>query len=236
MERRQILVIEDDEAIREGIADALSFAGFMPIQAGDGDIGLEMALRVHCDLILLDLVLPGVDGLDILSQVRSLRPTMPVIILTAKGEEKDRVKGLRLGADDYVVKPFSVQELLARIQAVLRRSPERPASIAHVDVPGGRVDFERREVRFADGERRELSEKEAELLAYLAGHAGRAVSRDEILTRLWHIRPEHVRTRTIDMHVTRLREKLRDDPAAPSVIVTVRGRGYMFGRDGGEAP
>jgi DNA-binding response OmpR family regulator len=234
MLRRQILVIEDDAAIREGIADALTFAGYEPIEAGDGHAGLEMALRVDCDMILLDLVLPGPDGLEILGQVRSVRPTMPVIILTAKGEEKDRVRGLRLGADDYVVKPFSVQELLARIQAVMRRSPERPASVGQVDVPGGRVDFERREVRFANGDRRELSEKESELLGYLVGHAGRAVSRDEILTRLWHIRPEHVRTRTIDMHVTRLREKLRDDPAAPKVIVTVRGKGYMFGEDGGD--
>jgi len=229
MTRRQILVVEDDAAIRTGIVDALEFAGYQPIEAGDGDAGLEKALRDDCDLILLDLVLPGTDGLEILRRTRAARPTMPVIILTAKGDESDRVTGLRLGADDYVVKPFSVQELLARIQAVLRRSPERPKALPAVDVPGGRVDFERREVRFTDGQRRELSEKEADLLQYLAGHAGRAISRDEILSRLWHISPDHVRTRTIDMHVTRLREKLRDDPAAPRVVVTVRGKGYMFG-------
>jgi DNA-binding response OmpR family regulator len=232
MERRQILVVEDDGAIREGIADALRFAGYDPIECARGDDGRDLALREDCDLLLLDLVLPGLDGLDVLREVRASRPTLPVIILTARGEETDRVKGLRLGADDYVVKPFSVQELLARIQAVLRRSPERPMAVGEIEIPDGHVDFARREVSFADGERRELSERESELLQYLAANAGRAISRDEILTRLWHIPPENVRTRTIDMHVTRIREKLRDDPARPRVVLTVRGKGYMFGESG----
>jgi len=128
-----------------------------------------------------------------------------------------------------MVKPFSVRELMARIEAVLRRSPGRPLDVRELDVPGGVADLARCEVRFEDGERAELSEREVELLRYLAANRGRAVSRDEILSRLWHISPDHVRTRTIDMHVTRLREKLRDDPAAPRVVVTVRGKGYMFG-------
>jgi len=129
MKRARILVIEDDGAIRRGIVDALEFEGYTTHEAGEGTEGLRMAVQVDCDLILLDLVLPGADGLQILKEVRSARPALPVIILTARGDEEDRVRGLRLGADDYVVKPFSVKELLARVDAVLRRSPERPSDV-----------------------------------------------------------------------------------------------------------
>lgn len=226
--RRKILVVEDDAAIREGIVDAMQFAGFECLEAFDGETGLDAALEAECDLVLLDLVLPKRDGLEILDQVRRARPTLPVIILTARGEEGDRVKGLRLGADDYVVKPFSVKELQARVDAVLRRSPERSGPVERVAVPGGVADLARREVRFDDGDRLELTEREAELLRYLAANPGRAVSRDEILTRVWRINPRGVETRTIDMHVVRLREKIRDDPADPKTIRTVRGQGYMF--------
>jgi two-component system alkaline phosphatase synthesis response regulator PhoP len=229
MSKPCILVIEDDPAIRQGIVDALGFEGYATRSAATGTAGLELAVRMDCDLVLLDLVLPGKDGLEILREVRVTRPTLPVIILTARGEEPDRVQGLKLGADDYVVKPFSVQELLARVQAVLRRSPERPTDVGCVPLPGGEADLARREVRFEDGGRSELSEREAELLRYLACHAGRAISREEILSHVWRISPNGVTTRTIDMHVTRLREKLRDDSAEPRVIVTVRGKGYMLG-------
>jgi DNA-binding response OmpR family regulator len=189
---------------------------------------LELAVRSDYELLLLDLVLPGVDGLHILREVRRVRPTQPVIVLTAKGAEDDRVNGLRLGADDYVVKPFSVKELLARVEAVLRRSPERPSDVSLLAVPGGCADFARREVRFDDGVRCELSEREAELLRYLAVNAGRAISRDELLANVWRISPRGLSTRTIDMHVARLREKLRDNPTDPQVLLTVRGKGYMF--------
>ena len=228
MQQRTVLVIEDDDAIRTGIVDTLSYAGYTPLEAADGDDGLRLAREAECHLILLDLVLPGPDGLEILKAVRTERPTLPVIVLTALGSEDDRVQGLRLGADDYIVKPFSVKELLARAEAVLRRSPERPDDVVVVRVPGGKADLARREVRFDGGEREELSEREAALLKYLAAHAGRAISRDEILTRVWRLDPRGVATRTIDMHVARLREKLHDDPSAPSVILTVRGTGYMF--------
>jgi len=170
----------------------------------------------------------GRDGLEILRQVRAIKPTQPVIILTARGAENDRVTGLQLGADDYVIKPFSVKELLARIEAVLRRSPERPRDVVQIAFPGGTADLARSEIRFDDGERAELSEKEVELLRYLAANAGRAISRDELLLRVWQISPRGLATRTIDMHVTRLREKLRDNPAEPRVVLTVRGKGYMF--------
>ncbi len=231
MAQKQILIIEDDPAIRQGIVDALQFEGYQTLEAKNGNAGLDLALQAECHLLLLDLILPGRDGLEILRQVRSSRPSLPVIILTARGAEADRVQGLKLGADDYVVKPFSVKELLARIESVLRRSPERPLEISRLVVPGGLADLARCEVRFEDGERLELSEKERELLHYLASNRGRAISRDEILSRVWRLNPAGLATRTIDMHVARLREKLRDDPSRPRLLLTVRGKGYMLALD-----
>jgi DNA-binding response OmpR family regulator len=226
--RPTILIVEDDAAIRRGMVDALRFAGYSVLQTGHGDEGLVMALQQDFDLLLLDLVLPGTHGLQILRRVREIRPTLPVIILSAKGDEDDRVAGLKGGADDYVVKPFSVKELLARVEAVLRRSPQRPWDVQTIPLPGGCADFGRREIRFDEGGRSELSDREVELLRYLAMHRGRAVSRDELLANVWRINPQGLPTRTIDMHVARLREKLHDDPDAPQVLLTVRGKGYMF--------
>lgn len=189
-----------------------------------------MALGCQYEMLLLDLALPGLGGLEILRELRNSRPTTPVIILSARGEENDRVEGLRLGADDYVVKPFSVRELLARVEAVLRRSPERPTDLQETPIPGGHADFARREVTFADGERAELSEREVELLRYLVQNSGRAIGRDELLSNVWGISPRGAATRTIDMHVARLRDKLRDNPLHPKILLTVRGKGYMFAK------
>ena len=230
---RRILVIEDDAAIRRGVVDALSFDGYGIFEAGDGETGLKHALQLDCDLVLLDMALPKLHGLEVLKEVRRVRPTLPVIILTAMGAEKDRVAGLKLGADDYVVKPFSVAELLARVEAVIRRSPERPSDLQEWSFPAGTADLERREIRYADGERAELSERESELLRYLVTNPGRAISRDEILQRVWRIDPSGISTRTIDMHVARLRDKLRDSGAEPTLLLTVRGKGYMLA-DGGD--
>lgn len=232
MSRPAILTVEDDTAIRRGICDALRYAGYDPVEAADGISGMEMASSRSFDLLLLDLVLPGRSGLEILERVRVLRPTQPVIILTALGDEDDRVAGLRLGADDYVVKPFSVRELLARVGAVLRRSPERPRDLEKMPLPGLTVDLARSEVRYADGGRAELSEKESELLRYLASNAGRAISREELLQRVWQLSPRGITTRTIDMHITRLREKLKDDATDPKIVLTVRGKGYLFAFEG----
>src|SRR5688572_26649168 len=149
---QNILTVEDDAAIRRGVVDALSYAGYTVLESGRGDEGCQMALRRELDLLLLDMVLPGRTGLEILREVRNVRPTLPVIILSARGEENDRVAGLRLGADDYVVKPFSVNELLARVAAVLRRSPSRPTDVNELELPAGRVDFARCEIRFQDGD------------------------------------------------------------------------------------
>jgi len=225
---RTILTVEDDAAIRRGVVDALRFVGFKVIEAGNGDLGMEMATRQSYDLLLLDLVLPGKQGLEILRDVRRSRPTQPVIILTARGDEHDRVEGLRLGADDYVVKPFSVKELLARIEAVLRRSPSRPSDIDEIPFDGGKAHLARRELNFSDGSVEELTERESDLLRYLAQNADRAISREELLSNVWQIEPRGTTTRTIDMLVARLREKLRDDCTDSRILRTVRGKGYML--------
>lgn len=226
---KTLLVIEDDHAIRRGVCDALRFAGYDVLEAAEGSKGMEQALRATFDLLLLDLVLPNYSGFEILEELKQQRPGTPVIILSARGEEADRVKGLKLGADDYVVKPFSVRELLARVEAVLRRSPERPAPVAQLRLEDSVVDFARLEVRFEDGQRAELSEREVELLHYFATHRGRAISREELLLRVWRIEPQnHSESRTIDMHIANLRAKLRDEASAPRLLLTVRGKGYML--------
>jgi DNA-binding response OmpR family regulator len=228
MPARKVLVIEDDAAIRRGVVDALRFDGYQPLEAGTFDEGLAAALRTPCDLVLLDLVLPGGDGLDILARAREVHPTLPVIVLTARGAEHDRVLGLRRGADDYVLKPFSAKELLARVEAVLRRSAERPSDLVEVAFEGGRADLAKRAVALDGGAKAELSEREAELLAYLARAGGRPVSREELLERVWRVPARSVHTRTVDMHVARLREKLGDPAERPRVILTLRGKGYRL--------
>ncbi|MBB5038974.1 response regulator transcription factor [Prosthecobacter dejongeii] len=226
-----ILVIEDDSAIRRGVTDALRFSGYAVLEAAEGLSGMEQAQKATFDLMLLDLVLPNHNGFEILRALKEHRPGTPVIILSARGEEADRVKGLKLGADDYVVKPFSVRELLARVEAVLRRSPERPKQVQQIPFPGGIVDLERLELRFSDGGREELSDRECGLIEYLAAHRGRAISREELLRRVWRIEPKHTETRTIDMHIANLRAKLRDNGGEPQFLLTVRGKGYMLANE-----
>jgi DNA-binding response OmpR family regulator len=228
MPARRVLVIEDDPAIRRGVVDALRFDGYEPLEAGTFQEGLQAALRGSCELVLLDLVLPGGDGLDILARAREAHPTLPVIVLTARGAEHDRVLGLKRGADDYVLKPFSAKELLARVEAVLRRSAERHAGVEEIAFEGGRAHLGRREVALDGGGTAQLSEREAELLGYLARAAGRPVSREELLERVWRVPARSVHTRTVDMHVARLREKLGDPAERPRVILTLRGKGYRL--------
>lgn len=224
-----VLVIEDDAAIRRGIVDALSISGYTPVEAADGEAGLAAASNPGIDLILLDVLLPKMDGFRVLESLRLRCSITPVIMLTARGTEEDRVRGLRGGADDYVVKPFSAIELLARVDAVLRRAAEKPSGNAPVTVAGRVIDFARREVRFQDGRRIVLSEREADILKFLAVNKGRTVTREELLRRVWGIDPRGVQTRTVDMHIARLRETLGDNPDNPEVIITVRSKGYMLG-------
>ncbi|MCK5325634.1 MAG: response regulator transcription factor, partial [Woeseiaceae bacterium] len=200
----RLLVIEDDDILRETLAEQLVEGGYAIEQAADGREGLYFALEYPIDLAIIDLGLPEMSGLDIIREARKQGKTYPILILTARDRWQDKVDGLTTGADDYVVKPFSVRELMARVEAVLRRSAERPTDIHEITIPGGMVNLSRREVRLDDDVRHELSEREVELLRYLAANGGRAVSRDEILSRVWGIDPAGVMTRTIDMHVARL--------------------------------
>ena len=231
MPARRVLVVEDDPAIRRGVVDALRHEGFEPVEAATFAAAVHEVTRSRHALVLLDLVLPGGDGLDVLAEARRSAPDIPVIVLTARGQEDDRIRGLRLGADDYVVKPFSVRELLARVEAVLRRSAERQAGPGRVRAPGGVVVLRRSELCRADGARGELSEREAALLDYLARNRGRVVTRAELLLRVWRLPASAAHTRAIDMHVVRLREKLGDPALAPRCLLTVRGRGYMMAAD-----
>src|SRR5262249_30363197 len=235
MKPTRVIVVEDEPAIRRGVRDALRASGYDVVEAGDGDCGLAEALRPDTDLVLLDLLLPRRDGLDVLREVRVARPAVPVIILTARGGEEDRVRGLKMGADDYVVKPFSARELLARVEAVLRRSLGRGAGgpVAGVRLGHALIDLERREVSWSPESRGELSETECAILGFLVAHRKRAVSRDELLSGIWGIEPRGLETRTIDMHIARLRGKLRDPSGKPTpeAILTVRAHGYMAAPD-----
>jgi DNA-binding response OmpR family regulator len=229
---KTILVVEDDSAIRRGLVDALRFAGYEPIACADGEDGLTTALAAQLDLVILDVVLPKRDGFAVLAEIRRVRPGLPVILVTARGGEADRVTGLETGADDYVVKPFSSRELLARVAAVLRRSAERPSDVGRLEIAGRQVDFERREVARPDGSRVQLSERESELLRYLVQNRGRAIARAELLQRVWGLSTGDLATRAIDMHVVNLRDKLADPGDSPQVLLTVRGKGYMLAAGG----
>ena len=233
MSAAQIVIVEDEQAIRRGVADALRASGYGVWEAGDGERGLSEASRPGVDLVLLDLLLPRRDGLALLSELRRVRPSVPVIILTARGSEDDRVRGLKLGADDYVVKPFSARELLARVEALLRRAAARHGVVRQARLGRALIDLERREVRWSERERGDLSETESAILAFLVNHRRRAVSREELLTHVWGIEPQGLETRTVDMHIARLRTKLRDPAgkATPEAILTVRSHGYMAGPD-----
>ncbi len=224
-----MLVVEDDAAIRRGLVDTLQFGGYTVIACADGAEGLATALSAQLDLAVLDVMLPKASGLQILAEVRRARPSLPVILVTARGSEQDRVNGLQIGADDYVVKPFSSKELLARVTAVLRRSAERPSDVGRITIAGRAIDFDRREVDRPDRSRAQLSEKETELLRYLVQNRGRAIARSELLERVWGLPSGgDSATRAIDMHIVNLRDKLADPSDRPQVVLTVRGKGYML--------
>jgi two-component system phosphate regulon response regulator PhoB len=220
-----VLVVEDDAAIREGLVDALGFDGYRVLQAPDAPRGTESALRSACDLVLLDLMLPGGDGFDVLKEIRRLKPALPVIVLTARGREADRVRGLRLGADDYVVKPFSMRELILRVRAVLRRSDTGPQPEAAQTLEFGvlKLDLEGHRV-WVEGEEVVLTALEFRLLRTLVQRRGRVQTREILLSHVWEMSGD-LTTRTVDTHVRRLRKKLG---AAAAYIETLRGVGYRF--------
>lgn len=231
MHKARIVVVEDEPAIRRGITEALRLTGYEVSEAADGVTGLREATSGAVDLVLLDVMLPKKDGFEVLAELRRVCPTRPVILLTARGGEDDRVRGLKMGADDYVVKPFSARELLARVEAVLRRTLKVAEEVQQVRYGRAKIDLRRREIRWSDDERADLSETEAALLKYLVSNRERAVSREEMLGRVWGIGTAGLETRAVDMHIARLRAKLKD-PAGDDnaeAIVTVRSHGYMAG-------
>lgn len=228
MSRRDILLIEDEPGLALTVGDLLRAGGFRVEVAPDGERGLESATGPSgFGLILLDVMLPGIDGFEVCRTLRRRGLRTPVLMLTARGEIRDRVTGLRLGADDYLVKPFDPTELLARIEALLRRSgdvaPPEPVRFGDVE-----VDLRGMSVRRAD-EALELTAMEFQLLAYLIENEGTVLSRDRILREVWGFQ-RAPRTRTVDVHVTWLRSKIEPDRASPRYIVTVRGSGYKFVR------
>jgi two-component system, OmpR family, response regulator RegX3 len=226
MTKRTLLLIEDEEAISDPLAAALAREGFETVVAGTAARGLELFETRSPDLVLLDVMLPDGDGRDVLRRIRETSRT-PVVMLTARSEEMDRVLGLELGADDYVAKPFSAAELAARIRAVLRRAGEPPAPEAVVLEAGDvRMNLDTHEATRA-GEALDLTVKEFELLRVLLERAGKLVKREELVHEVWD--PAWFgSTKTLDVHVSALRKKLGDDPAAPHYIHTVRGVGFRF--------
>jgi DNA-binding response OmpR family regulator len=223
-----VLVVDDEPTIVEVVARYLERAGYETLEAGDGLEALRLAELHRPDLIVLDLMLPGVDGLEAMQRLHEgPGKPVPVILLTARGEEPDRLVGLRRGADDYVVKPFSPAELVARVDAVLRRvSPPTEEAPAPIEVGSLRIDPATRTVAL-DGEEVSLTQREFDLLAYLAAHPGQVFSRDQLMEAVWNY-PFYTDTSTVTVHVRRLRAKLGDDPSEPRFIETVWGVGYRL--------
>jgi len=225
----RLLVVEDEPAVARGLRDAFVFKGYEVEVATDGDAALETARRGGFDAILLDIMLPRRSGFDVLKTLRAEGNVTPTIMLPARGEEEDRVRGLMSGADDYVVKPFSITELVARVEANLRRREMDRKPPERLSFDTVQVDLDR-QVVYRDGESEELPSRETALLTYLIRHRDRVVSRTELLEKVWEYpNASGVETRTVDNYVVRLRQKVEPDPQVPRVVITVRGAGYRFG-------
>ena len=237
MERKQkVLIVEDEKNIVDILRFNLQKEGYDTLEAFDGVTGLRLALEEGPDLILLDLMLPGMNGFEVCKLLRDKGKNTPVLIITAREEEKDKILGLDLGADDYITKPFSIRELMARVKANIRRvalsgqGAAQPAQEQVLDF--GRLVIHKEQAQVTkDGERLELTQREFELLTYLASHAGRVFSRQELMERVWNYEGYVGDVRGVDVAVRRLREKLEDDPGQPKYIITRRGAGYYFQSD-----
>jgi DNA-binding response OmpR family regulator len=225
----RLLIVEDEEAIRTGLIDVFVYHGYEVEFAADGISGLDKALSGRFDLILLDVMLPGMDGFEICNRIRAQDRDQPVIMLTAKSTDEDIIQGLSLGADDYVAKPFSVAELVLRIQAVLRRSRIGAELDATLRL-GEDIEVDCRNLQGRRGEEAlAFTRREVEMLQYLRLNPDRPVSRDELLAKVWgYARNSDIETRTVDIHIAKLRRKIEPDPARPRYLVTVRGAGYRL--------
>ena len=229
MQRKfRILVVEDEQAIREGLVDVLVFHKYDVETAATGPQGLEMALSGKFDLILLDIMLPGIDGYEICDRIRASDREQPVIMLTARTSDEAIVQGLKLGADDYVQKPFSIQQLVLRIEAVLRRSKVGAVKARTISLDGVTIDTENLVATTENGEVT-FTRREIDVLAYLAQHAERPVPREELLVKVWgYGKNLEIETRTVDIHIAKIRRKIETDPKTPRHLVTVRGAGYRL--------
>ena len=220
-----VLIVEDEESLAEPLAFLLGKEGFTVLIAGDGPTALDEFANNDVDIVLLDLMLPGMSGTDVCRQLRKTS-TVPVIMVTARDSEVDKVVGLELGADDYVTKPFSHRELVARIRAILRRGHDSTLISEIVEMDGVRIDVERHQV-VVDGQEVRLALREFELLELLLRNAGRVMTRGQIIDRIWG--SDYVGdTKTLDVHIKRIRSKIEEEPKRPTHLVTVRGVGYKF--------
>jgi two-component system response regulator RegX3 len=232
-DRLSVLLVEDEEAIRRGLCDVLAYHGYAPTGVGTGEAGLAAALSGEYDLVILDLMLPGISGFDVCSRVRQKLPGLPILLLTARGSEADILEGFERGADDYVTKPFSISELLARVKALLRRSGRGRQAEGQGAFAFGPWQVEPGSLRARRGaEGVDLSQREVAILELFVREAGRIVSRRLLLQEVWGFaHPERIETRTVDMQIAKLRKKL--DDGAGGLIETVRGAGYRFAGGGG---
>lgn len=227
--KTSVLIVEDEESIRKGLCDLFVYNGYEVDCASDGKSGLQKALTGRFHLIILDIMLPGLDGLTVCDEIRKIDRAQPIILLTAKGDEEDIIRGLRQGADDYVPKPFSVRELIARAEAVLRRSGKLTQQKERVVWENLIIDPVNLLVSIA-GKNVELTRREVDLLRYLIEHSERPVGRKELLKEVWGYGNTNMDTRTVDIHITKLRRKIEKNPEEPQTILTVRGEGYRIGR------
>jgi two-component system response regulator RegX3 len=227
--KARILIVEDETAIRVGLIDVFVYHGFDVESAAEGPDGLEKALSGNFDLILLDVMLPGINGFDICNRIREQDREQPIIMLTAKTSDEDIVQGLTLGADDYVAKPFSVAQLVLRVQAVLRRSRFGETARSRIRL-GDLVEIDVPNLSGRRGEQAlSFTRREMEIIEYLHGHRERPVPRDELLNKVWgYAKNADIETRTVDIHIAKLRRKIEPDPSAPQFLTTVRGAGYKL--------
>ena len=227
MGEQRILVIEDEPDLLRGLALNLKAEGYAVMTASRGDAGVKMAIKDHPDLVLLDVMLPGMNGFDVCRELRRKGFGATIIMLTAKSEEVDRVVGLEIGADDYVTKPFGIRELLARIRVRLRRQYDPPdKGVSRLKFGDVDLDFEKHEA-LRQGRRIEMTGKEFDVLRFLASHRGEIVTRDQLLDEVWGYE-SYPTTRTVDNHILRIRQKLEDNPSEPRFILSVYGEGYKF--------
>jgi DNA-binding response OmpR family regulator len=223
----KILIVEDEIILRDGLVDLLHSAGHDVDVVGDGLTATKRALDPEVELVLLDVMLPKLDGIEVCQRVRKARPALPILMLTAKGSEEDKVRGLQGGADDYVTKPFGARELLARVDAIARRVKAVPAEPEILEADGCRFDLGRC-LAERDGQTISLTSREAGILRWLYRHRARVISRAELLEQVWGVRSD-LETRTVDQTIANLRHKIERDAANPKMIISVKGAGYRWG-------